>query len=71
MLAHDKNPLPWWKVKAELLPELACLARRYLSIPATSASSERVFSVAGRIVRKDRHRLKDDRIAQLVLLKGQ
>jgi hypothetical protein len=46
---HD--PLQeWWKAKASYFPTVWLLAQYYLAIPATSASSERSFSVAGRIL---------------------
>ena len=38
-------------------PALAALANTYLSVQATSASSERIFSRARRIVTTDRNRL--------------
>jgi hypothetical protein len=42
--------LHWWaKVGRVKFPNLAKLARQYLGCPASSASSERVFSLAGRV----------------------
>jgi hypothetical protein len=41
------NPLEWWKGNEKQYPLLARVARKVLAIPATSASSERVFSAAG------------------------
>lgn len=63
------NPLLWWKREERSLPYLAQLARRILCIPATSASSERVFSAAGMIVTKTRSRIKSDVTAQLLYIK--
>ena len=51
------NPLIWWKTKQLKFPTVAKLAKKYLSIPATSASSERIFSKARRIITGDRNRL--------------
>ena len=34
----------YWKIKSRVWPRLAKMARDYLAIPATSASSERIFS---------------------------
>jgi hypothetical protein len=65
-----KNPLLWWKNNESLYPHLSKFSRRVLAIPATSAPSERVFSVAGQIVTKKRTRLTGDAVTLLVWLKG-
>jgi hypothetical protein len=44
------DPLAWWKSHHMSFPTVWLLARYFLGIPATSASSERSFSVAGRIL---------------------
>ena len=54
---HWSNPLEWWKKNEMKFPALAALAKKYLSVQATSASSERIFSRARRIVTTDRNRL--------------
>lgn len=60
--------LQWWKKQADL-PLLSSLAKDYLSIPATSVSSERVFSSAGNIVTAERSLLHPDHVDQLIFLK--
>lgn len=47
----------YWLNAQESFPTLAKLARRYLSIPASSACVERLFSVCGAIIRARRARL--------------
>ena len=37
------DPLAWWKMHDGQFPTIAKLARKYLAIPASSATSERVF----------------------------
>ena len=49
-ISLNSDPLAWWKSKDSMYPLLAHLAKYYLSIPATSVPSERVFSTAGNIV---------------------
>jgi hypothetical protein len=64
------NPLDWWRSNAVKFPNLANFARRVLAIPATSAPSERIYSVAGQIVTKKRNRLTGDTVTLLVWLRG-
>lgn len=49
--------LLWWKDHEGLLPILSQAARYFLSVPASSASSERLWSVAGNIVTAKRYSL--------------
>lgn len=46
------NPLGWWNHRCGVYPNVARLAKMYLCIPATSAPSERIFSVASLIISK-------------------
>ncbi len=69
VIVHRHDPLNWWKLKELEYPRLVVLARRYLAIPASSASSERVFSTASDIVTKKRNRLLASRVHELVFLK--
>ena len=47
------NPLLWWSKEREMLyPLVAKLAKKYLAIPASTAPSERVLSVAKNIYRR-------------------
>jgi hypothetical protein len=66
----DINPLDFWKQNTYRFPILSTLARRYLAIPATSASIERVFSISNNIITKSRNRLFPDTIKQFILLKS-
>lgn len=43
-IGHDEDPLRWWEQNQCHLPQLQLLARKYLCIPGTSVSSERLFS---------------------------
>ncbi|CAM9383642.1 unnamed protein product [Sphacelaria rigidula] len=44
------------------------MARKYLAIPASSASSERLFSVAGNTITVKRASLSDDNAENIIFL---
>ena len=43
----DTDHLMWWKQHVQEFPRLVSMGRQYLAVPATSVSSERLFSRAG------------------------
>jgi hypothetical protein len=45
------DALKYWAVNEYQSPELAQLAKEFLTIPATSSPSERVWSRAARVIR--------------------
>ena len=62
------DPLAWWKANQLVYPHVAPMARRLLCIPATSAPSERVFSVAGGIITDNRCRLLPENAENSIFL---
>ena len=64
----DDSPLEWWRKNEHRFPGLSTLARRYLSVPATSVPSERIFSAAGRLVTKLRNGLSPAHIDASIFL---
>jgi hypothetical protein len=62
--------LNFWKVKSQVWPHLASVARFVLAIPATETSSERVFSLAGRTIEDRRTQLNADTVDDLLFLHG-
>jgi hypothetical protein len=62
-------PLNFWKSNELNFPELAILARQYLSIQASSAACERIFSLSGHIFSIKRRRLGYQTFSDLVFLK--
>lgn len=64
----ESKPLQWWKMNHMSFPILSQLARKYLSICASSSASERLFSTAGNISTKKRNSLKPDKLNMLVFL---
>jgi hypothetical protein len=65
---EDACPFAWWKEKEKDYPTLARMARVYLSLPCSSASSERVFSCARLQLDYKRRRLDVNRVATLVCM---
>ena len=77
--SHAAPFLPWyapqsqpdvqWKALEPEFPRLALLARRFLSIPPTSAPSERVWSRFGRVISKQSSTIDSTIAAQIMFLR--
>ncbi|CAG8651508.1 17924_t:CDS:1 [Cetraspora pellucida] len=63
------DPLEWWLKNRSSLPVLAQLARKYLSIPATSVLSERLFSDTGNHISAKQTHLSPDLVNKVLFLK--
>ena len=46
-VSNDTDPLMWWKQHQQESPDLTRMVRQYLTVLATSASPERLFSRVG------------------------
>ncbi len=62
------KPINWWKLVARRYPVLSNIALKVLSIPATSAASERNWSAFGFIHNKLRNRMLNQRVEKCVYL---
>jgi len=60
--------LKWWRQQTSTFPKLAALARSVLAVPATSAPSKRVFSVAGHVINAKRSSLAPSRSNKIVFV---
>lgn len=60
--------LSWWKHNHFLYPLLARVAKKFLGVPGTSVPSERVFSITGMLVNKQRSSLHPDNVDMLTFL---
>ena len=65
LIKIDDCPINFWNQSNSLLSKLA---KKYLSIIATSVPSERLFSKAGRIMNEARNRLTGEHLQQLLFL---
>ena len=66
---RSDDPLLWWRNHESCFPTIAKLARKYLSIPASTAPAERVFSTAKNIVQKKRWRILPERLCTCIFLR--
>lgn len=66
---RNTDPLVWWKTREKEFLFLSQLARKYLSIPATSVPSERLFSDAGNTISAKRTSLSSSLVSQMLFLK--
>ena len=55
--SNAMNELAFWKMNGKSMPNLAVVANKYLSIPATSVPVEHLFSKAGELISKKRNLL--------------
>ena len=62
------SSLKYWAQASLRFPLVAEVARKYLCVPASSATSERSFSKAGHIVRARRAKLSDEHVKELTFL---
>lgn len=60
------DPTDWWRQNEGTYPLHAKLAKIYLAIPASSASCERLFSVAGNVLTKRRASLSPESTQSIV-----
>lgn len=64
----DGDILAFWKSNESVVPTLAKFARSILCIPASSASSERLFSAAGKLISEQRTNISASRAEQLIYI---
>ena len=68
--SQNKDVLLWWKGNSKKYPNLSRMARDYLAIPATSASSERLFSSGKLMISDTRNSLSPSTIQACQFLKS-
>ena len=66
----DNNILQFWQTKSNTWPKLAQVVRGLLAVPASSTSSERSFSIAGRTLDDRRTQLTCEHVDDLMFLHG-
>ena len=68
-ISEDTDPIEFWLSSAHSYPKLFDVATDILSVPASSAPVERVFSVSGDACRGKRNRLSGQNLERETLLR--
>ncbi|CAF3949970.1 unnamed protein product [Rotaria sp. Silwood2] len=68
--SKDETLLGWWNKHSLIFPQLSQLAKSLFGVPASSATSERIFSSSGRILEKRRQSLKPDVVDDLLMIRN-
>ncbi|XP_045172971.2 zinc finger BED domain-containing protein 4-like [Mercenaria mercenaria] len=69
LLDTASDPLHYWESNSEKYPALSKLAQTYLTLPASSAPVEKLFSIGGKMFRAERCSLNDENFEALMFLK--
>ncbi|XP_048834514.1 zinc finger BED domain-containing protein 4-like isoform X2 [Brienomyrus brachyistius] len=67
-LPRTGDPLDFWRKHSAIYPHLFTLARKYLSMPASSVPCSHIFSKAGEIMCQKRNRLSPSTLEKILFL---
>ena len=67
-ISKGESVLEWWNNWSIAYPKLSLLAKWLLGIPASSATSERIFSESERVLEKRRQSLNGDVVNDILFL---
>jgi hypothetical protein len=70
VISTEESVLTWWKKWAITYPKLSILAKSLFGIPASSCTSERIFSSTGRILEERRQNLSDDIVDDILFIRN-
>jgi hypothetical protein len=68
--SKDDSLLEWWAKHSLIFPQLSLLAKSLFGVPASSATSERIFSSSGRILEKRRQSLSPDIVDDILMIRN-
>ncbi|CAF3318973.1 unnamed protein product [Rotaria socialis] len=68
VISNEEFVLQWWKQRSINYPTLGVLARSLLGIPASSCTSERIFSTTGRILEERCQHVGDDIVDNILFI---
>ena len=67
-LKGDSCPFSWWRDRRGSYPLMSRLARKYLSVQATSTPAERVMSAMGIVLEKKRQAMTGELFSEIMFL---
>jgi hypothetical protein len=69
-LTEEQSLLAWWNTTSLAYGDLSKLASMLLCVPASSATCERLFSAAGRVLEDRRQNLSSESVDAILLLRS-
>jgi hypothetical protein len=69
-ISKEESVLEWWDKWSLIYPQLSQLAKWLLGVPASSATSERIFSASGRVLEERRQSLNGDVVNDILFLRN-
>jgi hypothetical protein len=71
-ISFSKNDriLEWWNKHSLTFPQLSLLAKSLSVVSASSATSERIFSVSRRVLEKRRQSLNPDNVDNILMIRN-
>ncbi|CAF1650332.1 unnamed protein product [Rotaria magnacalcarata] len=70
VISNEESVLQWWKKWSINYPTLDVLAGSLLGIPASSCTSQRIFSATGRMLEERRQNLGDDIVDDILFIRN-
>ncbi|CAF3086008.1 unnamed protein product [Rotaria socialis] len=70
VISNEEYVLQWWKKWSINYPTLSVLVGSLLGIPASSCTSERIFSITGRILEKRCQNIGDDIVDDILFIRN-
>jgi hAT family C-terminal dimerisation region len=68
--SKDDTLLGWWNKHSLIFPQLSLLAKSLFGVPASSATSERIFSSSGQILEKRRQSLNPEIVDDILMIRN-
>ena len=67
-IPRTADPFQWWKLNEVQFPNLKVLAKKYLCVPATAISSDRLFAKEGDEFARRRDTFRGSQLNNMIFL---